>query len=129
MIYNKGSVLATMNREELIKSYLRGPAFTGWNNGEVIAIAGVTIMWPGTGEAWVLFSEDYRKHTMFIHRESLRHLGWIAEKFKLKRIQACALKESESANRWLEHLGFNAEGDMPNYFGDKTFTRYARIFQ
>jgi hypothetical protein len=123
-----GGLLGTMNRGELLKSYLHGPAFTGWYEGTIVVIAGITILWPGHGEAWALFSKNFKDHKYFIHRESLRHIRWLAAKHNLRRIQASSLQENEAANRWLEHLGFKPEGEMPEYWQGKTFTRWGRIF-
>ena len=128
MIMSNGNLLNEMNKGELIKSYLRGPAYTGWYDGGIVVIAGITILWPGHGEVWALFSKSFKNHKFFIHRESLRHIRWLATKHNLRRIQASALKDNESASRWLEHLGFTPEGDMPEYWQGKTFTRWARIF-
>ncbi len=115
--------------EELASTYQRGPAFTALYNAEPFAMGGVMIIWPGLGEAWAMFRPDFRRHKLFIHRETLRHLKWIAAKHKLKRIQAVADAWSDPACQWLESLQFRHEGEMKEYWNGRTFVRYARIFE
>ncbi len=122
------NILGAFNLDELIKSYQRGPAFTAFYKNEIIAIAGITLVWPGLGEAWALFGKNPQRHKFFIHREALRHIEQIAKEKKLERIQGCAIKEHEAGKRWLEHLGFEYEGPMRKFWMGKDFVRYARIF-
>ena len=118
-----------VDNEELAQSYLRGPAFSLFADGVIIAIAGIAIIWPGMGEAWALFGKDFKKHKITIHRETLRGLKWIAAKHGLRRIQAAADRDNPMTSRWLYSLGFKFEGIMPEYWNGKTFSRFGRVFK
>ena len=126
MILPVGKLIGEIPREDLLRCYLRGPAYTAWVDGRILCIGGVTILWPGTGEAWAIFAQGFDKHSVFIHRQTVKHLQEITEKHSLRRIQACTLKEDRRANHWLDHLGFVQEGEMPEYRNGKTFIRWAK---
>jgi hypothetical protein len=122
-------LLAGMGEVDLAKSYAKqGPAFSGFADGEIIACAGVVILWPGTGEAWCLVSPRVRAYPLFFHRATILHLGLIVQEKHLCRIQANVQKDFPMGHRWIVSLGFESEGDMPMYFGGLTFTRYAKIY-
>lgn len=114
---------------ELAEIYRKsGPAFAAFFEGKPFAIAGVSILWPGTAEAWAIFGKDFYKHGFFIHRQTLRELPGIAREHKLIRIQASADADQKGAIAWLFALKFELEGKMPFYINRRTHLRFARIF-
>lgn len=111
----------------LAENSSKGPAFTGLYRDQVIAIAGVIPFWEGVGEAWAMFSPEAYKHAFFIHRGVIKVLGQIVAKSGLRRVQAMVQKDFAVGNRWIKALGFQFEGEMPEYFNRKTFNRYAIV--
>ena len=52
-------------------------------------------------------------------------LVWLSRSGRYRRIQADAVKEFEAGNRFLVHLGFKKESEMPKYGPNgETFVRY-----
>jgi hypothetical protein len=121
-------VFTGLDREALAKDYAKGPAYTGLYDGEIIAIAGVMLMWKGVGEAWAMFAPDLGKHKFFVHRMTKSILDQIAVEHGLRRVQACVEASFVTGCRWIEALGFKGEGVMPEYFNGKTFIRFAKIY-
>ena len=119
-----------VNEEEVARSYsARGVAFTGVVDGEILACAGVVILWPGMGEAWALVTPRIKDHKFFFHRTTLQYLDLIAQENHLDRIQANVQKDFGAGHRWAMSLGFRPEGDMLMFFGGMTFTRYGKIYR
>ena len=115
---------------ELAEQYKKnGPAYTAYVEGVRIGMAGVNILWPGTGEAWALFGNGYEQYGIFIHRSAKRFLDVIAAEHKMIRIQAVAENTSRVAISWLFHLGFEYEGERPFYWRGKTFLGFAKIYK
>lgn len=107
----------------------KGPAFTAFVDGQAIGMAGVNLLWPGTGEAWAIFGSGYETHGIFIHRSVVKYLERIVRENKLIRLQAVAQADNRTNVAWLFHLGFKYEGEMPFYWQKKTFARFARIYE
>lgn len=117
-------------KQEVAELYSsRGPAYTALADGAAIAIGGVNILWPGTGEAWIIFGRGYEEHGIFLHRNAVKTLARIARENKLVRIQAVARADQTKDVPWLFSLGFALEGNMPYYWQGKTFARFAKIYK
>lgn len=106
------------------------PAYTVMEDDEVIAIGGVSLMWQGVGEAWMVVSEKGYSKPLSVAKYSLYLFNHIQEFHKFHRIQASVAVIDETANRFVNWLGFEIEGIMPKYGLDKSdYFRYARIAQ
>jgi len=105
-----------------------GPAYSAFVDGKIIAMGGVFILWPGTGEAWCLTSPEIRKHAVFFIRAVNRYLDIIAQAKKLERIQAAVQADFLAGMKFAEGVGFEAEGLMPKYFNGKSFIRFAKFY-
>ena len=68
-------------------------------------------------------------HKVGITRSMLRLLYFIERDEDMHRIEASVEKSNSRAVRWIQYLGFDYEGDMPNYGlgGVGTFSRFARL--
>jgi RimJ/RimL family protein N-acetyltransferase len=105
-----------------------GPAFTFTYKGEIIACAGVTIYWEGMGEVWLAPSKRWRSlaKTAVIWTRDV--LDALQDDYRLRRIQADVYADDETAQRFVEHYGFEREGLMRKYdAGGRDMIRYARI--
>tara|TARA_B100000686_G_C16081772_1_gene614271 strand:- start:97 stop:537 length:441 start_codon:yes stop_codon:yes gene_type:complete len=92
-----------------------GPSYTALLDNNVVAIAGVQIMFPGVGEGWVFGTELIYAHKFFFAKSVKRMLGQIMNDYGLHRVQAVPLKTFEPGCRFLEWLGFKYEGELLKY--------------
>lgn len=83
--------------------------------GRVLGCGGVVQIFDGTAEAWAAFSEELLAH----HKLSLTKIakqmlaGW-QERGHFRRITAMT-PQSDTHCAWLQVLGFQVEGVMPNF--------------
>jgi RimJ/RimL family protein N-acetyltransferase len=105
-----------------------GPAFTFLYAGAIIACAGVTIYWEGMGEVWLATSKiwpEFSKAAVIWTRDVL---DFLQDNYHLHRLQADVDAGNETACRFIEHYGFQAEGLMRKYDSlGRDMIRYARI--
>ena len=108
---------------------INGPAFSAYCEGNLIAVAGINLLWKGVGEAWVMFGCDPFEHRWFIHKTTIRFINRLSDDLKLVRLQAVVKQGHYAGIVWVNHLGFDFEGDMKAYFNGETYLRYAKIFK
>lgn len=112
-----------------------GTAFTALYEGRPIGMAGVVVLYGGTlkgkswnvGEAWTVFTDEFKQHPKFLHRAVKHCLANIAKTYNMIRIQASCKKDYVVGDRWLKSLGFVSEGDMPQFLPGETHVRYSKI--
>lgn len=76
---------------------------------------------------WALLSDEARARPMALHRATLRGIAKLKEMPHLRQIVAHADAEHTDGRRWLERLGFQAEGLCPDYLGlGRDFVRYVQ---
>jgi hypothetical protein len=103
-----------------------GPAYTALVDGEVAAVAGIAVMWPGVAEAWAVLTAVGRAHPAFVHRAVARTLRGLVRQLGLRRLQASVDASNPVALRWAEVLGFRPEGVMRAYGPQgQDFVRFA----
>lgn len=103
-------------------------AYTAISNGEVVAIAGLCVIWPGRAHLSALVSDRFGSTGEFVllHREVDRRLADSPH----RRIEATVEGEFKAGHRWMRMLGFKLEtpqgmaGYMPD--GGKSYL-YARV--
>lgn len=113
--------------KEIIRSRLDSSiCYTVYNdNNDVVMIAGVTNMWAGFYEIWILVSpifKGYSKSVIKVCKQllvQLKHIGY-------SRIQADINVNLAANLRFVEYFGFTKEAEMP-YYGihRETYARYA----
>mgnify|MGYP003149623582 CR=1 FL=1 len=87
-------------------------------NGHLIGAGGIYPVWDGLGEAWVLPSEQvarYKKSFVRLIREGIDRM---TAEFEFRRVQATARADAQTAQRFLEFLGFEREGLLRAYGPD-----------
>lgn len=106
----------------------KGPAYTGVLNDRVLVCAGVSILWPGVGEAWLLTHPDIGEHKFWFYRRLRKMFNLIVKVHQLHRVQSdvdCTFKESCDMMR---HLGFEVESIMTSYGPNREdFVRYTLV--
>ena len=110
------------NLDSMLIAYReRGPCWTGFVEGRVLALGGVALLWPGVGEAWMLTGELVPLYAREFHR-TVKSLVEIAKTaLLLHRLQAAVRWDphDREGNRmrlkWARALGLESEGLMPCY--------------
>lgn len=107
-----------------------GPAFTAVEGNRMLGAAGVLVPWPGVGMAWMVLAADIAPYGLWLTRTVRRVLDDVTRAYRLHRVEALALVESERNQRWLEVLGFGRERDgvAQAYTADRrAMVRYERV--
>lgn len=104
-----------------------GNAFTLYQGNEIVGCGGIMKIWDGFGEAWTLFTRLLFQNPKTVHKTVKYIMGELIKEEGFKRVQAVVDASNERAVRWIERLGFEREGLMRKYIGDKDFYLYARI--
>ncbi|ANS03923.1 putative acetyltransferase [uncultured Mediterranean phage uvDeep-CGR2-AD3-C191] len=80
----------------------------------ILFCAGVTELWPGVGQGWVLPSRLVKKYPKLFHHRLKRVLLPIFRSKGFHRVQTtCAVDATRI--QWLERIGFEREGLMRGY--------------
>jgi hypothetical protein len=113
---------------EIAETRKHGPALSFFHDEELVCCAGVTIYWKGCGEVWLAKAKCWKEYK----KEIVIWTGWILDQLqkqnKLVRLQADVVASDETANRYIKHYGFKAEGRMLKYdILGRDCIRYARI--
>jgi len=93
----------------------KGPAFTGFYNGEILAVGGVALIWQGVGHAWIIGTPLIGAHGIFFARSVRKKLAIIAAEKGLHRIQATVICGVPRLIRFVEFCGFEFESRLRNY--------------
>ena len=106
-----------------------GVAYTGIDdNGEIIAIGGVTMIWDKVGSGWVMTSDLMVKYKVWTHRAIKEILDLAIVKHNLHRIESIILEDHIVSQAWAERLGFEREGLLRKYDTEKNdYYLYARV--
>ena len=117
-----GNFMPTMVHEDM--------AFTGIDNGYLVACAGIYPIWEGVGEAWLLGANRLGKHKTRVAKEGRKGLHRVAEDNGLWRVQAVLRRDWPELARWARFLGMEHEGTMRKFGADGfDYERYAKIWQ
>lgn len=107
--------------------YELGPAYTGFVEDRVLVCTGIMRLWPGVGEAWMVPSSEISQYPLLVMKNLRRIMESLIEALNLERVQANVRVDFPAGRRWVEHLGFKAEGEMRRFHNGETYVRYARI--
>ena len=107
---------------------ISGPAFTMVDDTTPVMSAGVYILWPGVGEAWMHLSPWFYRHVKTAYRQVRERLCEIIVTSWLRRVQCPICAEMEPNMRFVEHLGFKIEGVMHRWGpDDKDYIMYSLV--
>ena len=97
-----------------------GPAFTALLDDVVLGCSGVTLLWPGVGLAWAMFTEELTtKWPIWTTRTVRNMLHMIINGHRLHRVEMAVLASNMSARKWAEVLGFAKECVAKQYTTDR----------
>jgi len=85
------------------------------HGGNVVGVVGGTFLFPGTLEAFGLFSEEVRREKVSFHKTVTEILDKSYDLFRLHRIQIVVRSDYGDGKKWAESLGFLYEGTMKRY--------------
>jgi|TARA_R100000005_G_scaffold95563_1_gene77625 RimJ/RimL family protein N-acetyltransferase len=95
---------------------------------DIVACAGVSAMWDGVAEGWIVLSAHAAKHRVSVARYTERLFDDIMKHNNLWRIQASIHTTDEKAIRFAQWLDFEYEGVMRKFGPDGSdYFRYARV--
>lgn len=94
-----------------------GPSISVFFDDTLIASGGITVLWPGVGQAWVFLDRDtipsiLRREAFSIPMEYIAR--WVKE-YNLHRLQALVRCDFKQGLRYASHLGFVVEGTLKFY--------------
>lgn len=98
------------DRLEHGRTYAAHPSYTIRIDGEIAAVLGIMIPWPGKASAWACWTPLGSRHPGIIHRLTVRYLRMLIQRHRIRRLEAEVVDEFTAAHRWLEHLGMTPEG-------------------
>ena len=113
---------------ESMESHERdGDSLTAIYGDKFFCCGGVKVIWDGVGEVWTVNSSHIKDHPLTFHKLILQWLRLFTDKYDLDRVQAVVEATNSMNKKWIESLGFKAEGLMRKYHGGKDYIMYARV--
>ncbi len=106
-----------------------GKSFTAIYNGECIVSGGVTLLWEGVYEGWVMASDKVWNYPVATARVVKKALEQLIEENKIVRLQTTVKKNFKLGHRFAKWLGLENEGIMKKYISNEDHIRYARIVE
>lgn len=104
-------------------------AHTLRENGRVVAIFGLTIIWPGVVEVWSLLSREVKRIPLAVIKNILLGLSFYQKHLHVKRFQMTVKNDYMDGHRFARFLGFTHEGVMHAWGPDGSdFALYGRVF-
>jgi hypothetical protein len=120
-----GNVRWTLLRYSL---FFRCEIFTAWDGWSIIGMGGITQLWNGVGEAWVILTEQIKERRMWLIRTVRDFMCVALSRLDLHRLQAVCRNDSAKAQRFAISLGFQCESLLSKYGEDGSdYWLYARI--
>jgi hypothetical protein len=81
-----------------------------------VVIGGVSNLWNGVGEGWMIASQDIRSHMFYICKQVRKYLDEQVKLMKVIRLQAVVSVNNEDVyNFATKFLGFTYEGYLHKY--------------
>ena len=102
-----------------IRSDAIGPTYTGLVDGKVAWIAGIILMWPGVGEAWLVASGLSTKNKLWFVRGIKSFMEKLMNTHQLHRVQTTVMHGQTELIRFVEFLGMEFEGRIKHYGPNK----------
>ena len=108
--------LVKANCKDAVAPYVECPetGIEAWDGDQVIGVAGITDLWSGVGEAWMLLHRDVSGLTLC--RAILKMFRSLSS--DLRRVQITVRESWPEARKLAEHLGMTAEGVLKGYCPD-----------
>ena len=107
-----------------------GLSFTLWADNNIVLCGGITPMWDGVAEGWVIASKRIYDHKIKSVSAIKKRLDLLCTNNKIWRLQTSVKENFKVGIRFAEWLGLKKEGLMLMYGPDKTnYYRMAKIYE
>lgn len=93
----------------------------------ILGMGGFSMITPTTYWCWISFTPEGEDKLLTSYRVIVEWTDTFVKKMNIKRLQAFVADEPTHI-RLVEHLGFERESTMTNFFGDKDAFLYRRLF-
>jgi hypothetical protein len=121
-------VVAAVSYEKSLETamfYENHPAYSATVGDRVVVCAGIVVIWPGLGMAWVNASDEIKRFPKAFHVNVMGYMTSIIREQRLRRVQCEVLSADDVACRWVTRIGFQPESIMPLYGPNgETFMKY-----
>lgn len=106
-----------------------GPAWSLVDDGEVLACAGLGMMWPGAAEGWAIVRPGLTaRQRLQVARAFLAGVPRRMADAGLRRLQASVIADNDLGVRLARRLGMDEEGRMRRYGpGGEDHLRFALV--
>ena len=107
-----------------------GLSFTLWADNNIVLCGGITPMWDGVAEGWVIASKRIYDHKIKSVSAIKKRLDLLCTNNNIWRLQTSVKEDFKVGVRFAEWLGLKKEGLMLKYGPDKTnYYRMAKIYE
>ena len=122
--------------EDTVKSYPDMPidpktSYTALWDGKIVGVGGISMMWAGVGELWMILSKDSKldgAHGIVAFDAIRKKIDEIIEENSIVRAQATARLDFPKGIKMLMALGFEKEGLLRKYTPDRCDVyRFSRV--
>ena len=114
-------------RESFVYLEEENMSFTATYKQNIIVSGGITPLWDGVFEGWVMASKDiwnFKLEAAYIIKKKTEQL---CEINKVVRLQTAVKKDFVLGHRFAKWLGLEEEGTMKKYILNQDHVRYARV--
>ena len=84
-------------------------------DGKPVLVGGVSMLWEGVGESWIIGSQYFRENYIFITKQAIKYMNYIIRKYKLRRLQAITKAGNPELAKYAQFLNFKYEGELRGY--------------
>lgn len=107
-----------------------GLSFTLLADNNIVLCGGITPLWDGVAEGWVIASKRIYEHKIKSVSAIKKRLDLLCINNKIWRVQTSVKEDFKVGVRFAEWLGLEKEGLMRMYGPDKTnYIRMAKIYE
>ena len=107
-----------------------GLSFTLLADNNIVLCGGITPLWDGVAEGWIIASKRIYEHKIKSVSAIKKRLDLLCINNKIWRVQTSVKEDFKVGVRFAEWLGLEKEGLMRMYGPDKTnYIRMAKIYE
>jgi len=107
-----------------------GLSFSLFANNDIVLSGGITPMWDGVAEGWVIASKRIFDHKIKSIISIKKRLDLLCVNNNIWRLQTSVKEDFKTGIKFAEFLGLKKEGLMRMYGPDKTnYYRMAKIYE
>lgn len=109
--------------------YTPGYSFTAFYKGQVVMIYGISPLWKGVADLYMVPTVHLNKHKFVFHKAALRFFEYTARRMQLHRYQCYVCCRNVAAVKWIEACYFHFEGKLYKFGPDlEDYSMYGRLF-